>query len=262
MPLPSRFIDSMLSIRPSLRQCCGLILLTLAICFDPLAARSDCCVCQDGSAISFGSTDGTCVSGQGTTCSDACASGPGSVEQCCNQTTGPFFCGPPADTCAAATPTGTSTATPTETGTPTETATVTPTSTQTPTATVTPTGTVTDTPTVSPTATLAGTETSTPTTTPTGTTTETPTVTSTPTATGSATDTPTMTPTATSTATPVSEGGACLDTSQCASGLACIDGICMEVTAPAPAMSRTGLLVVVGILVTIGAVTLRRRPAS
>jgi parallel beta-helix repeat protein len=72
------------------------------------------------------------------------------------------------------------------------------------------------TPTETPTSTATETPTSTPTQTPTGTATETPTPTATPTSTA------TMTPTATK--API--GGSCMETSQCETGLFCVDGVC------------------------------------
>ncbi len=86
-----------------------------------------------------------------------------------------------------------------------------------------------------------------PTDTPTGTPTATPTC------------TPTDTPTPTPTSTPVPEGGTCTETAQCQSGLICIEQVCTAVAAPAPAVSKTGLLIAIGLLAAIGGVAILRR---
>ena len=135
------------------------------------------------------------------------------------------------------------------------------------------TATPTATPTVTPTATITDTPTQTPTDTPTATPTST------------ATNTPTVTPTATATATPTAtntpadDGAPCTSDSQCGSGN-CVDdvccdtecnepdqicnlagsvGTCTDIAAPAPATSRSGLLIGIGILAAIAAVALWRR---
>ena len=125
------------------------------------------------------------------------------------------------------------------------------------------------------------TPTNTPTSTPTAIVTETPTVT--PTATAS--DTPTTTPTPTSTATsnasmtPAPDGAPCSDQTDCVSGHCVNDvccnelctgadqicnlqgnvGTCTNLAAPAPATSRTGLLISLGLLGAIAVLALRRR---
>ncbi len=81
----------------------------------------------------------------------------------------------------------------------------------------------------------------------------------TPTATATATATPTATETPTATATRVPEGGACVITGDCETGLACVDGTCTDVTVPAPAMSKTGLLIALAILLFGGYSVLGRR---
>ena len=73
-----------------------------------------------------------------------------------------------------------------------------------------------------------------------------------------ATETPTSTPTQTPTATPVPPLGSCTETAQCAPGLACQNNICTAL-APAPATSRTGLLVILGALAAIGVLALKSR---
>ena len=96
---------------------------------------------------------------------------------------------------------------------------------------------------------------------------------------GTPTSTPTSTPTATPTETKVPEGGSCTTPSQCATAL-CVDevccdtacdgpaevcnlqgqeGICTVVTAPAPAASRTGLLIGLVLLLAVAAFALVRR---
>jgi len=92
--------------------------------------------------------------------------------------------------------------------------------------------------------------TDTPTGTPTSTPTDTPTVTP--------TETPTTTPTVTPTNTRVPQGGACTDTAQCVTGLRCVNGVCVAVNAPTPPVSRLGLLIGLGALITIAAASLRR----
>jgi hypothetical protein len=121
-----------------------------------------------------------------------------------------------------------------------------------------------------PTSTPTTTPTTTPTHTPTRTPTTTPTVTATGTHTATRTGTVTATATATATATetPIPNGGACSTPSVCRSGF-CVDGVCCNticdqpmqtcedgtcsgVPAPAPAVSHRSLLLIVGLLVTIG----------
>jgi hypothetical protein len=100
----------------------------------------------------------------------------------------------------------------------------------------------------------------TPTSTPTDTPTNTPTSTDTPTntPTGTPTDTPSIGPTPTSTNTPVPEGGACTETADCEAGLFCVDLVCTSAVAPAPAASRGGLLVMIGLLLMIGTIAVWR----
>jgi len=199
----------------------------------------------------------------------------------------------PTDT-ATQTATGTVTDTPTATQTPTATATATdtgtvtdtPTVTQTPTATATATGTATSSQTATSTDTRTGT--ATPTATATGTTTHTATVTSTATATRTATTTPTVTSTGTvtntatvtPTATPAPNGAACKTPTDCVSGN-CVDHTCcaepscppgqscdnpgyagecsQTLTAPAPALSRGGVVAAAVLLLGLGGVAVRRR---
>lgn len=118
----------------------------------------------------------------------------------------------------------------------------------------------------------------TPTWTPTSTPSQTPTVTSTGTATRTASRTATVT--ASATRTPVPVGGACMDTSQCAAGLFCTDGVCCtsrcdgplercdvppdvgtctNVVAPAPALSPSGIWIGIGTLLAVAAAALWRR---
>ncbi len=192
------------------------------------------------------------------------------------------------------TPTDTPTVSPsqTHTGTPTETATSTPTETPTDTPTETPTETPTDTPTSTPTsthtltqtptdtATVTATPTTTSTSTFTGTSTATATITVTPTTTATATVTPTSTPTGSPTSTPkLPDGSTCTDPDDCLSGN-CVDdvccdtacdgvmeqcnlvgqeGICAEVRTPAPAASRTGLLIALMVLAAVGGFAILRR---
>lgn len=149
--------------------------------------------------------------------------------------------------------------TPTATSTATQTATATATPTATGTATDTPSATMTDT----PTATATATSTDTPTASPTAT----------------ATDTPTATATATDTPTPQPNGASCSGGGQCISGNCsdgvCCDtacsrsvercdlpsslGICVSFAAPAPALSPSGVLGGLAILMVAGALALARR---
>jgi hypothetical protein len=119
---------------------------------------------------------------------------------------------------------------------------------------------------------------------PTSTPTSTPacTPTSSPSQTPSVTRTPsqTATGTATATRTPVPVGGGCMDTSQCAAGLFCTDGVCCttpcdgplercdlppdigtctEAVAPAPALSPIGIWIGLGSLLAVAATALWRR---
>ncbi len=106
------------------------------------------------------------------------------------------------------------------------------------------------TPSVTPTVTPSSTPTDTPTRTPTGS----------PTVTATSTLTATNTPTATPTATLVPEGGQCDETSECETGLVCLDGTCTSlVAAPAPTTSRAGLLIALGALGATAALAFRRR---
>ena len=103
-----------------------------------------------------------------------------------------------------------------------------------------------------------------------------------PTPTVTPTTTPTRTPTATSTSTPRSNGAECGSSSECQS-LFCVDGVCCnrscagplelcnapgsrgtctQATAPAPALSRFGLLAGVAALVAISALALASRARS
>ena len=105
--------------------------------------------------------------------------------------------------------------------------------------------------------------------------------TSTPTPTSTATSTPTQT--ATETQTPIPQGGGCVDTSQCAAGLSCNQVCCDQpCTAPgtscvlpgqvgtcaavpaaaAPAASHSGLLLMLGALLGVGAAALALRKRS
>jgi hypothetical protein len=68
----------------------------------------------------------------------------------------------------------------------------------------------------------------------------------------------TATPISTPTSTRVPQGGSCMNTSQCAPALLCIDGVCEAPSVPAPATSHWGLLVALGALVVIAAGSLRR----
>ena len=184
------------------------------------------------------------------------------------------------------TPTATQTETATATATATGTVTDTPTVTQTPTATATATGTATSSQTATSTDTRTGT--ATPTATATGTTTLTATVTSTATATRTATTTPTVTSTGTvtntatvtPTATPAPNGAACNTPTDCVSGN-CVDHTCcaepscppgqscdnpghagecsQTLTAPAPALSRGGVVAAAVLLLGLGGVAMRRR---
>lgn len=132
-----------------------------------------------------------------------------------------------------------------------------------------------------PSSTPTHTPTATDTATATSTATETATATETGTATSTATETATATATATSTPTgsPVPQGGACSDPSQCVTGF-CADGVCCDTAcdqplqqcnlpgqvgacastaAPAPTASRTGLLLMLGVLVGAGLAAFRAR---
>jgi hypothetical protein len=134
-----------------------------------------------------------------------------------------------------------------------------------------PSPTPTFTPTATPTNTPSATPTNTPTITPTNTPTLTPTVTP--------TSTPTTTPTVTPTNTGIPLGGDCTTPSVCASGF-CADGVCCDTectgpqeqcnlagargtctstTAPAPAVTRNGLLAVLALLFGVGVYAIRRR---
>lgn len=134
----------------------------------------------------------------------------------------------------------------------------------------TPTATATTTSTASSTATSTATET------PTGTPTDTPTATPTGTATGTPADTPTVTPTNTR----VPDGGSCDDPADCISGNCVDDTCCAEAScppgqscdnpgnagvcspdpvAPAPAITPTGVLLALALLLGIGGVALVRR---
>jgi MYXO-CTERM domain-containing protein len=142
---------------------------------------------------------------------------------------------------------------------------------ETPLASETPTHTPTETPTRTPTHTQTNTATGTQTNTSTGT--RTPTVTSTPTVTWTATLTETAT------AGPVSQGGACSNSSQCATDF-CVDGVCCDtactdppkrcnlpgevgtcasVAAGAPTLAPWGLILGIVLLVVSAAWALRRR---
>ena len=57
---------------------------------------------------------------------------------------------------------------------------------------------------------------------------------------------------------PVPEGGACADTGECESGLACVAGVCTDVTVPAPATSWNGLAVGIAVLLLAAYGVLRR----
>jgi hypothetical protein len=50
-----------------------------------------------------------------------------------------------------------------------------------------------------------------------------------------------------------------MTTAQCARPLVCVDDICTSATAPAPTMSKTGLVVALGLLTGIAALTILRR---
>lgn len=176
-----------------------------------------------------------------------------------------------ADT-ATVTATATDTATATATNTATATATATNTRTNTPTVTATPTNTATATSSVTNTPTVTATRTNTQTSTATRTATPTSTATRTATATATATRTPTNTPAG-------QIGEPCTTPSQCQS-MFCVDGVCCDepctgpnetcdlpgregeclpiTTAPAPALSDTGKLVGLGVLLLIAALQLRR----
>lgn len=106
------------------------------------------------------------------------------------------------------------------------------------------------TPTVTPTGTATATATITPTATPSGTPTNTATI------------TPTSAPTDTPTNTPVMEGGPCEETTDCEGGLVCEAGICTENTSPAPVASERGVLLILGLLLSVGALAIFRRRTS
>jgi hypothetical protein len=103
-----------------------------------------------------------------------------------------------------------------------------------------------------------------------------------PTATPTLTQTPTVTQTATATSTntPGGVGGACTTAADCTGGLFCVDavcctsacdgplescrvppniGVCTSQAAPAPAVSRLGLLIGLAVLLLVGAVAMLRR---
>jgi hypothetical protein len=135
-----------------------------------------------------------------------------------------------------------------------------------------------------PTSTPTDTPTSTPTDTPTNTATSTDTPTATPTSTPTSTPTNTGTPTNTPTVTPtnnlIPDGGDCDDPAECASGN-CVDDVCCaeaacppgqscdnpgnagmcspDPTAPAPALSRRGVLLALAILLVVGGLAVLRR---
>lgn len=76
----------------------------------------------------------------------------------------------------------------------------------------------------------------------------------------------TFTPTRTETATPttptptatrVPEGGACMETEQCETGLRCFEGTCIRLSVT-PATSRGGFLVALAVLATVAGLTLRK----
>ncbi len=73
------------------------------------------------------------------------------------------------------------------------------------------------------------------------------------------TQTPTATATATPTTTPVPEGGSCTDISQCESDLFCVEQVCTDVVAPAPAASNTALVIALSLLAAIGGFAILRR---
>jgi hypothetical protein len=79
---------------------------------------------------------------------------------------------------------------------------------------------------------------------------------------GTPTATPTSTPTATPSATPtlVQIGGSCEDSSQCETGILCIENICTDFATPVPAASNRGLLIALALLAGIGgfAISLRK----
>jgi hypothetical protein len=194
---------------------------------------------------------------------------------------------------AAATATSTATSTVTSSSSPTATATATATNTATATASDTPAGTPSDTPTATatgtrtatpsatPTATSTNTQTATPSNTPTLTRTNTATATPTGTATATTTSTATATATVTPTSTHAPNGAGCDTPSDCLSGN-CDDNICCadpscpagqscnnpghlgtcssDPPAPAPALSRAGLLLGLSFLMAVaGIATVRRR---
>jgi hypothetical protein len=87
----------------------------------------------------------------------------------------------------------------------------------------------------------------------------TPTVTPTGTATNTATITPTSAPTNTPTNTPGMEGAPCDETTDCVGGLVCEAGICTQNVAPAPTVSGRGVLLAIGLLLSVGALSIFRR---
>ena len=70
------------------------------------------------------------------------------------------------------------------------------------------------------------------------------------------TETPTP-PTSTPTATKVPEGGTCMETAQCETGLRCLEGTCVRLSVT-PATSRSGFLVALAVLATVAGLTLRK----
>lgn len=82
----------------------------------------------------------------------------------------------------------------------------------------------------------------------------------TPTATATSTATMTATATATSTATRVPIGGSCTTNSDCEEGAACLDAVCSELAAPAPA--ATNGVIAVAVLVLLGIVAWRLRQST
>jgi hypothetical protein len=188
---------------------------------------------------------------------------------------------------ATGTETDTATATATSTATDTASATVTATATSTNTATITAsvTATVTETATGTPTGTATATITATATNTATATATRTSTATATATSTRTVTQTPTVTRTVTVTRTPTNtplrdNGDPCMTPSQCES-MFCVDGVCCDsrcdgpnelcnlpgregtclpiTTSPAPALSTSGKLIGIAVLLLIALMRIRLR---
>jgi hypothetical protein len=99
--------------------------------------------------------------------------------------------------------------------------------------------------------------------TPTATPTETPTATPTETPTATPTETPAATPSQTPTATPTKTlaplGSSCTATSDCVPNSTCVGGTCVANPAPAPALSKKGLLFMAGLLVAVALLSIRRR---